>query len=74
MPNLGMILKDLGKFVDIRDDPSSRVRVIQHNELEYVFEPALSLIRPVYFRHERMRWFIFSFEMTRPASESAKPR
>jgi hypothetical protein len=34
----------------------------------------LGLGSPAYFRHERMRRPISSFDIVRPASESAKPR
>ena len=42
--------------------------------LEDVLEPMLSFRGPSYLCHERMRRAISSFEMTRPASESASPR
>lgn len=51
-----------------------RLRIISRNVLKDVLDPTLSFGSPSYLCHERMRRAISSFEMTRPASESASPR
>ncbi len=56
------------------DGLGSRMRIIRSNILEDVLEPTLGFCCPSYLCHERMRRAISSFEMTRPASESASPR
>lgn len=64
----------LGSFVNGLDRVSRSLGIISGNVIEYVFKPALGFCGPGYFRHERMRRPISSFEMTRPTSESARPR
>src|SRR4051812_11488137 len=64
----------LRPLIDCFHCASCGLRVILRNVLEYVFEPLFSLDGPSYFCHERIRRPMSSFEMTRPASESARPR
>ena len=64
----------LRPLVDALDREGRGVRVIRGDVLENVFEPALGFRGPRYLCHERMRRAISSFEITRFASESARPR
>ena len=64
----------LGPIVDALNGTCGSLWIIGCDILEDVFEPALSFLGPRYFRHDRMRRAISSFEITRFASESAKPR
>lgn len=71
-------LRELNEILRSRIDCVNRascgLRIILSDVLEYVFEPLLSLGRPRYLCHERIRRPISSFEIMRPASESASPR
>jgi len=60
-------------FVDAIYGLSSSRRIIRGNVTVDIVEPAVSLFRPVYFCHERIRRAISSFETARSASESASP-
>lgn len=66
--------ENLRVFVDSLDRPGRSGGVIRCDVLEDVLEPTLSLFGPRYFRHERMRRAISSFEIVRFAFESASPR
>lgn len=72
--DFGVIYQHLRAFVYPGHDVPSGLGVILGNVLEYIFEPSLRLDRPVYFGHDRIRRPISSFEIVRPASESASPR
>ena len=61
-------------IVDTLDSAGGGLRIVGGDVLEDVLEPALGFLSPRYFCHERMRRPISSFEITRFASESARPR
>ena len=48
--------------------------IIRGNVFKDVGKPALGLVGPAYFCHDRMRRPISSFETARFASESVSPR
>ncbi len=66
--------ENLRPLIDSLNRAARGVRVLCGDVLENVFEPALGLLGPAYFCHERMRRPISSLEMVRFASESASPR
>ncbi len=74
MAHLGKGRRRLSPLIYAVDRLGSRVRIIRGNILEDVLELTLDFCGPSYLCHERMRRAISSFEMTRPASESASPR
>lgn len=74
VPDFGVINQHLGSIVYSAHDIGRGSRVIFGDVLENFLEPFLRLVRPVYFCHARIRRPISSFEMVRPASESARPR
>jgi len=74
MAHLRKVRQHLRPLVDTADGLGRRARIVYGNVLEDILEPTLSFCSPSYFCHERMRRAISSFEMTRPASESASPR
>ncbi|HEU5134593.1 MAG TPA: hypothetical protein VFU13_05555 [Steroidobacteraceae bacterium] len=67
-------VENLSFVVDALNCLYCRLRVVSGNEPEDVLEPTLRFKRPAYLRHVRMRCAISSFDTTRFASESAKPR
>lgn len=71
---LGKCGKLLRPLVDTLYGAGCSIRIIRGDILEDVLEPAPGLLSPGYFRHERMRRAISSFEIVRFASESASPR
>ena len=71
---LGKCGKILRPLIDTLYGAGCSVRIIRGDILEDVLEPAPGLLSPGYFRHERMRRAISSFEIVRFASESASPR
>ena len=66
--------KVLRPVVDALDGARCGLWIIGGDVLEDVLEPTLGFRSPRYFCHERMRRPISSFEITRFASESARPR
>ena len=74
MADLGEVGKDLRPLVDALNRSACSGGAIRRDVLENVLQPALGLLGPCYFCHERMRCAIPSFEMVRFASESAIPR
>lgn len=74
MAHLRVLSQHLGALIIPLNGSLGCDRVVRRVVLEDVFDPPLSLIRPGYFGHDRMRRAISSFEMVRLASESARPR
>jgi hypothetical protein len=72
--HLRKLSQHLGSLVYAVDGFASRAWILGGNVLEDVLEPTLSFYGPAYLGHERMRRAISSFDMVRPASESASPR
>lgn len=72
--DFGVIQEYLRAFIYPCHNIPSGPGVILGNVLEDIFKPFLRLEGPVYFGHDRIRRPISSFEMVRPASESANPR
>jgi hypothetical protein len=64
----------LDTLIDAIDCLSGGLRIVLGDELEDVLKPPKRLFGPNYFRHDRIRRAISSFEVTRCASESASPR
>ena len=73
-PDLGESLEILRPVVDTLNGACGSLWVICGNVFKDVSKPALSLVGPAYFCHDRMRRPISSFEMARFASESVSPR
>ncbi len=66
--------ENLRPLIDSLSRAACGARVFCGDVFENVFEPALGLLSPDYFCHERMRRPISSLEIVRFASESASPR
>ena len=64
----------LDTLIDAINGLGGGLRIVLGDELEYVLKPPKRLVGPNYFPHDRIRRAISSFEITRFASESAKPR
>lgn len=71
---LGELAERLGSVVYALNRALRCGRVVRSDVFEDIREPAFCFSSPDYFRHERMRRCISSFETTRPASASARPR
>jgi len=74
MAHLRKASENLRSLIYAVDGLSCGLWIICGDVLEYVLKPTPGFCGPSYFCHERMRRAISSFEMTRPASESASPR
>ena len=70
----GMLAEGLDGCVKLANHPSGSVRIVRCDVIENIAKPEFGFGRPDYLRHSRIRWAMSSSEMTRPASESARPR
>ena len=73
MTAVGKLGEDLSASVDGLDDAERSGRFVGGNVVMDLPKPTLGLVRPDYLRQDSMRRPISSFEMMRPASESAMP-